>query len=62
MAGAGTYSFHNDAVQTVNSSNILSWALLLLIVLQIIKHETLPCVGVGSVPGGIEADSHGTTC
>ena len=42
MAGADTYSFHNDAVRTVNSSNILSWALLLLLVLLIIKHETLP--------------------
>lgn len=58
MAGAGTYSFHNDAVRTVNSSNIISWALLLLILIK----ETLPCVGVGSVPGGIEAESHGTTC
>lgn len=55
MAGAGTYSFHNDAVRIVNSYNNLSWALLLLIVL-------LPRVGMGSVPGGIEAESHGTTC
>lgn len=35
MAGAGTYSFHNDAVRIVNSYNIISWALLLLIVLLI---------------------------